>query len=853
MKSIKKRYLNRRIIFINTIIILATTLLYIVVILMMRQIINAELHLHNESMLDVTVNQIQETVELPLELMKNIQLLIEKNHDLDGKTMTDYLETIQVSYDYFTEIYIISLDGIILNTAPYDENIIGDSAVYEPYFVDQDMEVNEQYWSDVYISNETGMPILSITIMESEYLLVIDLDLQRLPIALKQDNYFEEIQTIAILDQWGIYIASEDFENVKERIRYELFDELEMNNLITEAVFYDEYNVAYSVINNLNWYIVVDFDYDKIHKKLNQISLVLFIAWMLLIGFTMLYIRRYFKLVTEELTYLKNRANSMINNDYNTDEESILMSFIELDLLNDDFTIMKDAITKRENKILSINKILKQSVEKAESANKAKSTFLSIMSHEMRTPLNGIIGFIQMLEKTDLNSEQSEIMSIVDSSSKTLVGLINNILDVEKYAAGKMIFQDEIQDLRSLLSSAFKSFDGRVKAKGVLYSVEMNESLNQNVFADELKIKQLIANLLSNAIKFTAKGSISVKVNSEVDNESLIISFAISDTGIGIKDEVKPYLFSPFTQADGTIAQQYGGTGLGLTICNEIVSNYNGTIDYKSVFGQGTTFLVNLQLKIADNTILLTDMYKPEDTAKTLKIQGKILVAEDNLVNQKLMSKYLEKLNIDFDMVENGQEALDRLKEETYELIFMDCQMPVMDGFEATKIIRKEYGNIMQIIAMTAYASKEDKLRCYKAGMNKFVTKPVDLEVLDEMLGISSENKGTDNPETELSILIIEVHKLMDKINFDYETSYDLMLTYVEQVKLGLDEIEKSYVKKEYEQISRKLHQLKGASAAVRIERMKKTFEKAEEFIKLNKITEAMNLIEVTKEDPLFK
>jgi CheY-like chemotaxis protein len=183
----------------------------------------------------------------------------------------------------------------------------------------------------------------------------------------------------------------------------------------------------------------------------------------------------------------------------------------------------------------------------------------------------------------------------------------------------------------------------------------------------------------------------------------------------------------------------------------------------------------------------------------------------------------------------------------------MDCQMPVMDGFEATKIIRKEYGDVIQIIAMTAYASKEDEHRCYKAGMNKFVTKPVDLEVLDEMLGINSKNKGTDNTEIELSILIIEVHKLMDKINFDYETSYDLILTYVEQVKLGLDEIEKFYEKKDYAQISRKLHQLKGASAAVRIERMKKTFEKSENLIKQNKITEAMNLIEATKEDPLFK
>lgn len=363
-----------------------------------------------------------------------------------------------------------------------------------------------------------------------------------------------------------------------------------------------------------------------------------------------------------------------------------------------------------------------------EHNTKAKSEFLATMSHEIRTPMNAIMGMTHMLQKDKPREDQLEPLNILDFSGKTLLTLIDDVLDFSKIEAGRIEFEQTEFDLEQLIAAIIESFKVSASNKGIELKSEIDEQIHNVLIGDPARLTQIINNLVSNAIKFTEKGSVRLEVNKRIEtNENIVLAFVVADTGIGIPAERVDTIFDSFTQASGSTKRLYGGTGLGLTISKELTELQGGDLHLETEQGKGTTFTVTLTFEKGDENALNDAPTKAID-ADVAAIRGAyVLLAEDNIVNQKVMQRFLERWDIKLKVVENGQDAVEAVKNEEFDLVLMDLQMPVMDGYEATSIIRELDDPVkskLPIIALTAAALKEVKEQVYDCGMDDFVTKP---------------------------------------------------------------------------------------------------------------------------------
>ena len=455
-----------------------------------------------------------------------------------------------------------------------------------------------------------------------------------------------------------------------------------------------------------------------------------------------------------------------------------------------------------------------KATQTAENAVKAKQQFLSNMSHEIRTPMNAIIGFTKVVLKTDLTAKQKEYITAIKMSGDALIVLINDILDLAKVDAGKMVFDQTPFKLSASISAMLHLFEPKIHEKNLELVKVYDDNIPEVLLGDPVRLHQIILNLVSNAVKFTAKGKITVNIRLLTeDEEKVTIEFSVSDTGIGIAENKIERIFENFQQASSGTSRLYGGTGLGLAIVKQLVEPQGGSISVKSVIDEGSTFSFVLSfLKTDAEAEIEAELEELDTEIKHIKV----LVVEDIPLNQLLMKTLLDDFGFERDIAANGRIAIEKLQEKSYDIVLMDLQMPEMNGFEATEYIRNTMNSKIPIIALTADVTTVDLAKCKAVGMNDYIAKPVDERLLYNKIvwlvkkPLSAKYNEHENDSTDevKKSKCIDLDYLIRRTKSNPNLMVEMISLYLEQTPLLINTMKQSFHDKDWNLLYSSVHKM---------------------------------------------
>jgi len=536
---------------------------------------------------------------------------------------------------------------------------------------------------------------------------------------------------------------------------------------------------------------------------------------------------------------VRNYENNLILKD-----GSVMQSISNIRLIynKDGKPIAVDGVVRDITYLKKASEELYNAKEIAERSLKVKESFLANMSHEIRTPMNGIIGMIDLFNETNLNQEQRRYVQTIKKSSETLLTILNDILDLSKIEAGKMQLRLSPVNLEGTVEKLHSLFYQQAVNKKIKLEYFTDPELPAYALADETRLLQIMSNLASNSIKFTDEGSVSINMTvANKNNNTFTIKVEITDTGIGISEENKKKLFHSFSQIDDSSSKLYAGTGLGLAISKELCKLMNGEIGVESELGQGSTFWFTFEAKESKRGIAgrASEENEIKITDQLIDINPFILIVDDNQINQLVACEILKKSGCRVDVAENGLIAIEKVKQNHYDLIFMDIQMPQMDGIAATKHIRKmQITNLAPIIAMTAYSMKEDKEKFLIGGMDDYISKPIKSEILIQKVRDWVVNKSfTDNGNQAAADLLnneIFNQEIFEKLK-TYANAQTLNKIYTEfekEVEEQLTDCQNSVLTEDFQTILNNLHTLKGTAGTLGVVKLENLARQIESKVK---------------------
>ncbi len=646
----------------------------------------------------------------------------------------DWLEIIIQGNEYYRDILIVDKSGFCV--ASSNPGHVGNLYIEKPYvrealrgafiFGESSVgKVTKRFSAIAAGPVDAGGGIVGALIVFNDFPKIVDYE----------SKATHDSQTIftAMLDPQGLFTAHKDpalMDNVENTFP-QLYEKLaavgEKGGAVSYHLLDRQYTGYAKVEPNTHWVVVTSGIQSEVFAPAYRVGLTVFgisATFLCVISFMVV---RFANGILSSLLSLIHYAKRVSEGD--------LSLRLDPTSRKDELGILHTAL---ERLVASLQSMLK----KTEEAGRMKGQFLANMSHEIRTPLNAIIGMTHLCAREgNLPEKTRGYLDKIQTAAKSLLGVINDILDLSKVEAGMLSMEHTPFSLRETLENTLDIHQDNARTRGIALSLDYPENVPAFFIGDPLRIGQVLNNLISNALKFTPHGSVTVfcrrEQNASEAGGAVTIRCGVSDTGIGISGDALAGLFQPFTQADASITRKFGGTGLGLAISDRLVQMMGGSFHVESQPGKGTTFSFSMLLEPDASGVFGTSGEAPPDEAfERLGITGKrILVAEDNEINQLIVQELIAPSGAEVILVANGQEAVEAVRKEAFDLVLMDMQMPVMDGLEATRIIRSlDHGRNLPVIAVTANAMKEDKDRGFASGMNDYITKPIEPRELLQVL-----------------------------------------------------------------------------------------------------------------------